>query len=696
MTTVDEEVLFLDRDLQWLEFNRRVLHQAVDTRTPLLERVQFLGIFTSNLDEFFMKRVGLRMRRAIAGKRGYVGEVSNPIKSIRERLLPMLEEQARVFSEEVRPQLRQAGIELLTWEELTSEERAEASTYFQDNIFSVLTPLAVDPSHPFPFLSNLSDSLAIALRPPGGGQRGFARLKIPEVVPPWIELNEWDVNRTVSRWVRTRDLMIYHLDQVFPGMEIEDVLSLRVTRSAHVELEADDAEDLRELVAEELRQRRLQEVVRLEHTTNPNAWLRDQVIRALRLHPDLVYEMPGELDYTELRSIVRSTRPELKFSDWTPQVPAALRGEDVNIFARIRGGDILLHHPYQSFDASVTEFVRAAVDDPEVVAIKMTVYRTSDDNPFVPWMIRAAEAGKQVACLVELKARFDEQRNLRWADSLEDAGVHVVYGMLGKKTHTKMILVVRREAGGLRSYVHIGTGNYNPHTARVYTDLGLLTCDPELTADVVDLFHYLTGRSRKTDYRRLLIAPINMKQRFLELIAREAEHHRAGRPARIIAKMNQLQDEDVCRALYAASQDGLPIDLIVRGFCVLRPGIPDLSPTVRVLSIVGQFLEHSRIYYFRNGQEIPTEGEFFIGSADWMHRNLEDRVESVVPIVAEDHRHHLWRILQTNLNDYRQAWDMNPDGSYTQRIPAEDAPPEQSLGTQEILKRYTLGLPLDV
>jgi len=683
-----EQLEFLDRDLSWLEFNRRVLHEALDPRTPLLERLLFLGIFTSNLDEFFMKRVGAH--RSNRSEKTKLADYEPPIRrlaAIRESVLPMLRQQAHVFRDEIRPALAERGIHLLEWEELRPVEQEQASRYFRDNVFPVLTPQSVDPSHPFPFMSNLSVSLAVALANPYTDEKLFARVKVPKLLPQWIELSGNEPGQ--RRFIGLRELIEQNLSVLFSGMTIREVMPVRVTRSAAVEYDLDEDEDLLEMVTEELRQRRLQKVIRLEHRPTQERWLLDMVVEQLDLPPDRVYELEGELDYTDLGQIAALKIPELRNSPWTPTVPPALVGDDADIFALVRSGDLLVHHPFESFDASVSKFIRDAVDDPNVLAIKMIVYRTSDDSPFVPLLIQAAEQGKQVACLVELLARFDEQRNIRWANALEDAGVHVVYGILGVKTHVKAAVVVRREPEGLRTYAHIGTGNYNPQTAKLYTDLGLFTCHPEITGDVVELFHSLTGRSLKQDYDRLLVAPVNMKERFLALIHRERENHLDGKPAYILAKMNQIEDREIVRALYQASQAGVPIDLIVRGFCTLRPGLPDLSPTIRVISVVGRFLEHSRIFYFRNAAEDPLEGEFYIGSADWMYRNLESRVEAIAPLLSRPARERCWEILQVILADQRQAWDMQSDGSYLQRVPGPGTDPVAALGTHQVMMDRT-------
>lgn len=677
---------YVDRDLSWLEFNRRVLHEALDSRTPLLERLQFLSIFTSNLDEFFMKRIGVVMHRQ-SEKGAQLHADSEPLvqrlKAIHDTVVPMLDDRAACLRQQLLPQLLDQGIYLLDWKDLTDTERDQANVHFQNNVFPVLTPQSVDHSHPFPFMSNLSVSLAIRLKNPFSEERLFARVKVPKLLPQWIELNSED--SSVRRFVDLRTIIYHNLSYLFPGMTIQNVMTLRITRSAEIDYDDDESDDLLELVTEEVRQRRLQRVVRLEHSPTDDRWLLDTVVEQLELPPEQVYEMPDNYDYVDFHQIASLDIRNLRFPSWSPTVPSALADDAADIFALIRSGDMLIHHPYESFDASVSRFVRAAVEDENVLAIKMAVYRTSDDSPFLPLLIQAAERGKQVACLVELKARFDEHRNIRWANALEDAGVHVVYGLAGVKTHTKTTLVVRREPDGLRSYVHIGSGNYNPQTAKVYTDLGLFTCQPEITEDVVELFHSLTGRSIKYDYEKLLVAPVNMKEEFLKMIRAEQESHESGRPAQIIAKMNQIQDPDICEALYTASQAGLPIDLIVRGFSVLRPGVPGLSPTIRLVSVIGRFLEHSRIFYFRNGAADPIEGRFFIGSADWMVRNLESRVEAITPVAGRPFRERLWEILQLALTDQRQVWDMQPDGSYVQRKPGEDLHDPVNLGTQQVL-----------
>jgi polyphosphate kinase len=687
--------LVLDRDLSWLEFNRRVLHEALDDRTPLLERVKFLSIFASNLDEFFMKRVGRLNRLAPESRLTPSEDQAAHLLRIRERLLPMLADAADVYTRVLRPALAGEGIHLLDWSDLTDPQRRYAEQYFHRNVFPVLTPLAVDPGHPFPFMSNLSTSLGVLLRPPESEESLFARIKVPDVLPQWVALpGEQTEGRPAGQvsFVKLQDVIRHNLEDLFPGMVVVEVMPFRITRNAEVAVDDDDPpESVAALVEEELRQRRFERAVRLEYGPDRSDAQLQMLLRKLDLTEADAYRMPAELDFTDLMPIGGLNRPKLRDRPWTPVVPPALAGDDADIFAVIRGGDLLVHHPYESFDATVGRFIRLAADDPRVLALKMTVYRVGTDTHFLDALVRAAEAGKQVACMVEVTARFDEQQNLRVAHALEKAGVHVVYGIVGLKTHCKTTLVVRQDEDGLRCYAHIGTGNYNVRTAALYTDLGLFTCEPVLTEDVVNLFHYLTGRSRKREYPALLVAPVNMRESFLALIEREAEHSRAGRPGRIVGKMNQLQDPPVCDALLRAAQAGVEIDLIVRGFCTLRPGVPGVSERIRIQSVIGRFLEHSRIYYFANGSDDPLAGDYYIGSADWMTRNLSERVEAVAPVRARPLRQRLWRILEIMLHDRRQAWDLRPDGTYVQRVPAAEdgAAGPEVVGTQPTLMDVT-------
>ncbi len=684
---------YLNRELSWLEFNRRVLHQAVDERTPLLERVNFLSIFCSNLDEFFMKRVGLLKRQIEAGvmaRRPDGLTAGQQLEALRAKLEPMLKQQAEVYAELAGRLLPARGIEIVGYEQLTAEERRQGEIYFRSTVFPVLTPLAVDMGHPFPFLSNLSTSLGVTLRhPKRGEEKMFARLKIPRVFPQFVRLAPGAGVR--YRLLSLAELIRHHLDELFPGMTVVDVMAFRITRNADVERDAEDGEDLLDLVEEELRLRRFEKVVRLELGPKPDPWMREFLMQELELTEDDVYEMPGLLDYTTLREVAELPVADLRYEAWTPQTPKALADEEADLFGVIRQGDLLVHHPYESFNASIERFVTTAAADPNVLAIKITLYRTGNDSPFIPALIRAAEAGKQVVATVELKARFDEAQNIYQAQALEKAGVHVVYGIVGLKTHTKTTLVVRREAEGLRCYAHIGTGNYHVQTAKLYTDLSLLTCRPELTEELVELYHFMTGRSLKEEYKKLLVAPLNMAQRFKALIEREAANRQAGKPARIVAKMNSLEDPAICQELYRASAVGVPIELLVRGFCCLRPGLAGVSENIRVTSVIGRFLEHSRIFHFAAGAENPLDGEFYIGSADWMYRNFQARVEVITPVEDAAAKARLWEILEIMRQDQVQAWDMQTDGSYVLRRPAAGATGAAGLGTHRALMELTRG-----
>lgn len=682
-----ESLEFLNRDLSWLEFNRRVLHEALDTRTPLLERVRFLGIFTSNLDEFFMKRVGGLKRQMAANVSPSAEGVSaaEAVAQIRTAILPMLRQQSEAYLRDIRPALTDNGIHLLAWNELSDAERDQAAAYFRANVFPVLTPLAVDPGIPFPFISNLSTSLGVVLHHPENHENLFARVKVPEVLPKWIRVGDLAPGAPM-RFVSLLETIRHNLQDLFPDMAVADVMIFRITRNADIERDEEEAEDLLELMEEEVKQRRFAQVVRLEISPEANSWMLDFLTRELELTPQDVYETAGEIDFDDLKMIADLNVPRLRYEPWTPIVPPALADEDADMFNIIQSGDVLVHLPYESYAASVERFIRSAAADPRVLAIKMTVYRTGEQSSLIPSLIRAAEAGKQVVCLVELKARFDEERNIHIASALEKAGVHVVYGIVGLKTHSKTILVVRQDSDGIRSYVHLGTGNYHAQTAKLYTDLGLFTCDPDIAHDAVELFHYLTGRSLKRDYRKLLVAPVNMKDRVLGMIEREIAHQQAGRPARIVAKMNSLEDRKICRALYRASGAGVKIDLIVRGFCSLRPGVAGMSENIRVQSVIGRFLEHSRIFYFRNGASHELDGEFYTGSADWMYRNLSARVEAVAPVQQRPLRQRLSDILQIMLNDRRSGWDMQPDGSYVQRTPRDAS---EEMGAQQVLMTLT-------
>jgi len=709
VTAVDPAEHYLNREYTWLEFNRRVLNEALDERTPLLERLGFLAIFNSNLDEFYQKRVGGLKRQMMAGIRSRSIDGASPeeqLETIRRMVLEMLDEQGRCWKQSIKPALQKEGVKLLKWSELTDAEHAFCNDFFQRNLFPVLTPLSVDPGHPFPFISNLSTSLGVMLRHPadhpdaegvGVGDQSdpselqFARIKVPVFLSRWVLLPPAEALSSSSgngqeqagaptfRFVPLHQIIRQNLPSMFEGMQIERVEPFRITRNAAIERDEEDVEDLLELIEQELRDRRFAKVLRLEVDDEPSPEINDFLIEELGLEESDVYRMPAELDYTDLWAVHKQVdRPDLKFQPWTPIVPPRLRDTDADIFSVIRNGDLMVHHPYESFSASVERFIAAAANDPKVIAIKLTLYRTATDSPFIPQLIRAAENGKQVVCLVELKARFDEERNVQLAQQLEKAGIHVVYGIVGLKTHTKTSLVVRQEAEGMKCYAHIGTGNYNSKTANLYTDLGLFTCDPALTGDLVELFHFLTGRSIKKDFKNLLVAPVNMRRRFVEMIDREIEHAKQWndrgadpddprRPS-ITAKMNSLEDLKIIKKLYEASQAGVQIDLMVRGFCCLRPGVPGLSANIRVTSVIGRFLEHSRVYRFAN----RGSPEFYIGSADWMYRNLNNRVECITPIREPALQQKLQQMLDIMLADQRQCWDMHTDGSYTQRQPTDE------------------------
>ncbi|HKE83695.1 MAG TPA: polyphosphate kinase 1 [Vicinamibacterales bacterium] len=669
------DAVWVDRDLGWLEFNRRVLAEALDDRTPLLEQAKFLAIFSSNLDEFFMKRMAL------------LRDHDNPsqhrlIEEIRARLRPQLIQQSQHFRGTLVPALSRHGIHLRRWDALTLAQRLEACEYFDSQVSPALTPLIIDPSQPFPFFSNLSLSLAFVLED-HTGQRLDARVKVPPELVQWIPLTD-DVAEGERVFVRLHEVIRENAHKLYPGMRLSSPTLFRLTRDAEVEMNDEGDQGLRELVREQIRQRRYEPVVRLECAANADGRIRAMLQGRFELASEDVYEVDGELDYTSLFQIANLDVPALRDAPWTPVTPVRL-DNGPNIFQTLSQGDLLVHHPYESFDQSVERFISAAADDSRTIAIKMTVYRVGDDTPFVRSLIKAAEAGKQVACVIELTARFDEERNLHWASELERAGAHVTVGQSNLKTHAKVALVVRKEASGVRSYAHIGTGNYHVRTARVYTDVGLLTCDARVTADVVSLFHHLTGRSDPPEFKTLLVAPRGMRQGFLDLIAREVAHHHAGRPARIVAKMNQLEDAEMIAALCEASRAGLPIDLIVRGFCCLRPGIPGVSESIRIRSIVGRFLEHSRIFYFADGSADPYDGTFLIGSADWMLRNLSSRVEVVAPVLARNARERLWETLDVLLKDERHAWVMNSDGTYTQLRPQASSEDVATQGTHRAL-----------
>ncbi len=664
--------LYINRELSWLEFNARVLHEAFDPRNRLLERLKFLSIFSTNLDEFYMVRVAGLRRQIAAGLQHVPPDGIKPteqLAAITTKVAELVEQQQRCLYDVLLPDLEEHGIKIVRMDDLTPDEWHVMDQFFESQVFPVLTPLAVDPGHPFPYISNLSLSLAVQIRDPETGTTRFARVKVPKSLPRWIPFGR------PNEFVPLERLIGANLGALFPGMEILSYNTFRVTRYSDLELGLhDEDDDLLTIIEEQVFQRRFAEVVRVEVQKGTPPELRELLLAELL--EDQPPEMPALtesdlvetgplLDLGDLMWLAMLEIPELRDPPFVPVTPPELRDQSRSIFDAIREKDILVHHPFDSFSASVEHFLTSAALDPNVLAIKMTLYRTSGDTAIVRALTEAAQRGKQVAVLIELQARFDEVNNITWARTLEGFGVHVAYGLPGLKTHTKTVLVVRKEPEGIRRYAHIGSGNYNSKTAKVYTDLGVLTCDPAIGLDLSNLFNALTGFSHQSEWKNLLVAPRNMRQRFTAMVDREAQNARAGRPARIIAKMNALVDADIIQHLYDASQAGVDIDLIVRGICCLRPGIPGISDRIKVISIVGRFLEHSRVYYFaNNGDE-----ELYFGSADWMPRNFDRRVEVVTPVVDRSLHSRVYSVLETCLADNRLAWDLHADGSYVQRKP---------------------------
>jgi polyphosphate kinase len=666
---IDDPGLYFNRELSWLDFNQRVLELAEDPQVPLLERVRFCSIYASNLDEFFMVRVAGLFDQLDAGidARGPDGlGSSQQIDAIQARVLELDTRLHNCFDGILRPALDEEGIRIISLETASEQERHEIDSRFHEQVFPALTPLVIGLGRPFPYISNLSLSLGVLLRDPDSGTEIIARVKVPkELLGRFLRVGD---NNEV--FVPLEEAIAANLDALFPGADVVDHGYFRVTRDADFTI-SDEADDLLQAVQDELRRRRFGEVVRLEVAAGMNPKLRGQLVDALRLEDREVYDIDGLIDLADLGNVVDVPgHPELRYEPWTPVTQPRLQGEDdkqVDMFAAIRQGDILVHHPYDSFPSSVERFVVQAVADPDVLAIKQTVYRTSDDSPLVPALIRASERGKQAVCMVELKARFDEEANIHWAKSMEEAGVHVVYGIPGLKTHVKAILVARREGDRVREYVHIGTGNYNPTTARLYTDLGLFTADPEIGADVAEMFNFLTGYGRPAEYRKVLVSPTTMRDRLVAEIEATVAAHRAGEEARIALKMNALVDAGCIQALYEASQAGVPVDLNVRGVCCLRPGVSGVSENVRVVSIVGRFLEHSRIYAFQRGDETRV----LTGSADLMPRNLDSRVELVAPIEDETLKAELLDVLERCFADNANAWELDTEGVWTRLSPPE-------------------------
>ncbi|WP_442932446.1 RNA degradosome polyphosphate kinase [Micromonospora sp. NBC_01699] len=676
---------FLNRELSWLDFNARVLALAEDPTTPLLERAKFLAIFASNLDEFYMVRIAGLKRRLQAGLPLRGGDrlpLRTQLELISEKTADLVARHAGCFVEDVVPRLAAANIHLIRWAELPAPERERLRTYFREHIFPVLTPLAVDPAHPFPYISSRSLNLAVAVRDPDGGPELFARVKVPNNVPRFVRVER---DTPGMRFLPLEDLIAAHLNQLFPGMTVAECHLFRITRNAEVEVDEDRDEDLLQALERELARRRFGPPVRLEVASSISDHVLDLLVRELDMDDQDVLRVPGLLDLSSLWQVYNECdRPDLKERPFVPAThPRLVEGEvPRSVFATLRDGDILVHHPYHSFATSVQRFIEQAAADPNVLAIKQTLYRTSGDSPIVDALIDAAAAGKQVVVLVEVKARFDEVANIGWARVLERAGCHVVYGLVGLKTHCKTALVVRQEGNQIRRYCHIGTGNYHPKTARLYEDFGMLTADPEVGADLTDLFNVLTGYSRQTRFRRLLVAPDGVRSGIIERIDREIAHAALGVPSLVQIKVNSLVDEEIVDALYRASRAGVHVDLMIRGMCTLRPGVPGLSENIRVRSILGRFLEHSRVFRFGNGggtlaadaaaggRPVGAQGgsaEFWIGSADLMHRNLDRRVEALVQVTDPVARAELDQVLSTAMSDDVASFELHPDGTWSRR-----------------------------
>ncbi|MBL1079981.1 RNA degradosome polyphosphate kinase [Nocardia sp. 2] len=698
-TTVLPPDRYVNRELSWLDFNARVLALAEDTSQPLLERAKFLAIFASNLDEFYMVRVAGLKRRAETGLSVRSADGLSPteqLEMIAARTQQLAKRHAGVFLDEVLPALTAEGIAIIRWGELDDAERQRLSGYFQDQVFPVLTPLAVDPAHPFPYISGLSLNLAVTVKDSATGGEHFARVKVPDNVDRFVRVRrtppagrdsgsrDGSSGQTpaMAAFLPMEELIAAHLDQLFPGMEVVEQHSFRITRNADLEVEEDRDEDLLQALERELARRRFGSPVRLEVSDDMTEHMLDLLLRELDVDPGDVIQVPGLLDLSCLWQVYGVDRPNLKDAPYVPATPPAFGERETprNVFAALREGDVLVHHPYDSFSTSVQRFIEQAAADPQVLAIKQTLYRTSGDSPIVNALIDAAEAGKQVVALVEVKARFDEQANIKWARALEQAGVHVVYGLVGLKTHCKTCLVVRREGATIRRYCHIGTGNYNPKTARLYEDVGLLTAAPEIGADLTDLFNSLTGYSRKANYRNLLVAPSGVRQGIIERIQREVELAEQGVPARIRLKANAIVDEQIIDALYRASQAGVPVQIVVRGICGLRPGVPGLSENIEVRSILGRYLEHSRVLHFQ------AQNEYWIGSADMMHRNLDRRVEVLAQVKDPRLAEQLAQVFDSALYPTTRCWVLGADGNW-QAQPDPDVPGEEIRDHQEFLMR---------
>ncbi|RNL77516.1 RNA degradosome polyphosphate kinase [Nocardioides marmorisolisilvae] len=670
LDTAGFEDRFLDRELSWLRFNQRVLELAENPEVPLLERARFLAIFTSNLDEFFMVRVAGLKRRIAAGVavRSASGLMPKEVMAqIWTEAAQLMARQAQVFRDQLIPALAEEGIQLVRWEDLDREEQRLCKKLFKERIFPVLTPLAVDPAHPFPYISGLSLNLAVLVANPKTGKEHFARVKVPQSLTRFISLGN-------QRFVPLEDVIGEHLRRLFPGMDVRAVHTFRVTRNEDLEVEEDDAENLLKALEKELLRRRFGPPVRLEVEESIDERVLNLLVSELGVREDEVVRLPGPLDLRGLHSIADLDRQDLRFEAFLPSTHRLLApvesASPVDVFKAVSRSDVLLHHPYDSFSTSVQRFIEQAAADPHVLAIKQTLYRTSGDSPIIDALVDAAEAGKQVLVIVEIKARFDEQANIRWARKLEQAGCHVVYGLVGLKTHCKLAMVVREEPDGIRRYTHIGTGNYNPKTARMYEDFGLLTTDEAIGEDIAHLFNNLSGWSRNAEYDQIMVAPDSVRSGLIDRIRAEIAHHQAGLPARVRIKANSVVDEAVIDELYRASRAGVPVDLLIRGICAARPGVPGLSETMRVRSVLGRFLEHSRIYWFENG----GEPQAWIGSADMMHRNLDRRVEVLVKLPSADLSDEVGAVLDLAFDPGTSAWELGPDGTWAQTKPVGDEP----------------------
>jgi polyphosphate kinase len=668
----------IDRELSWLAFNERVLELAEDASNPLLERCRYLAIFSSNLDDFFMIRVASVKRKLESGvtKKNTAGFTPHELMAeISKKTQELIARQTKCFQTDILPKLAQNGIEITDWESLTEDEKSYINKIFTNRIFPVLTPLAVDPSHPFPYISGLSLNLAVLVKQPETNEELFARVKVPASLPRFIETAEF----ASTRFIPLEKVIIANLHQLFPGMEIEDYYTFRITRNADLELEEDESDNLLESMEQELLRRKFGPPVRLEVASDIGSELLNRLKVELSIREEDISRYKEPLDLTGLNKIADLDRPELKFVPFRNQVARELREVDPDsneeFFAAIRRNEILLHHPYDSFNSSVVRFLEAAATDPNVLAIKQTLYRTSGDSPIVNALIEAAEAGKQVLAVIEIRARFDEQANVRWARKLEDVGVHVVYGLVGFKTHAKLSLVVREEGNTVRRYSHVGTGNYNPKTARMYEDLGILSADDQLGEDLNKLFNQLSGFAPQYSYNRLLVAPRTIRSGLLEKINREIENKKAGKHAFIRLKLNSLLDEEFVEALYRASIAGVEVDLVIRGICSLMPGIPGVSENIRVRSVLGRFLEHSRIFHFANG----GEDEIYIGSADLMNRNLNRRVESLVQITRPEHKKDLIKVFDLYVSSTTSGWHLLPTGKWLKVDKAPDGSPLNDL-----------------